>query len=348
MTTAQRAHALASATGIAAETLSQLVESELGHAEALDRFVPHGDLHSRASPLAPIVHIIASNTPDAAIQTLTRGLLLGAENQVKLPSEGLSEVDAFLAALPEELAARVQCTHSREVCDSWLEEAAAVIAFGSDETIWELRAQLSPDQVFIPHGHKLSLAIIDSDPTGDAAALAARDIAAHDQRGCLSPHDIYVAPQLQPRSFAAELARQLSRCEAPGERSFDENAAIDHLRRSYLYRCASDTSAQTWQSEGNTDWTVVFEEEPQFAASPLGRFAFVKPLPDDLSPSLSFVRDHLSTIAIHPFSLERADELSGLGAHRICPLGEAQNPSPFWHHDGGQVLAPLVRWTDAG
>lgn len=348
MDTTERAKALAKATDIPADALLKLVAAELGHVEALDHLVPYGDLHTRARPLSPILHILAGNTPEAAIQSLSRGLLLGAQNLAKLPTGGIPEVDAFLAALPSQLFSLVKTTTDRELAETWIEEAAAVIAFGSDETIWEIRSNLSANQVFIPHGHKVSIAIIDADPEGTAAALAALDIAAHDQRGCLSPHDIYIAPELQPRSFAAELARELAKCSRPGERSFEENASIDHLRRSYNFRAASDTSVQIWQSEANTDWTVVFEEETQFAASPLGRFAFVKPLPENPAPPLAFVREHLSTIAIHPFSLERSKSLSDLGAHRICPLGKAQSPSPYWHHDGAQVLAPLVRWTDAG
>ena len=355
MTTNERAEAVARAchrSGLAwkpdREQLLGLVEAELGHAEALDRFVPHGDLSSLASPLTPIVHILAGNSPDAAIQTLTRGLLVGARNQVKLPSGGIPEVDFFLTSLPQPLAELVDTTTDRTRLEDWLQDAAAVIAFGADQTLWAIRAQLGDDQVFVPHGHRFSLAVIDADPKGDAARLAARDISTHDQRGCLSPHDIYVAPGLQPRSFAAQLARELADCPPPDKRSDDELAEIDHLRRSYGFRASADTSVQIWQSEGNADWTVVFEEESQFAASPTCRFAFVKPLPTDLRAALPLVRDHLSTIAIHPFTMARAEQLTGLGAPRLCALGRAQTPSPFWHHDGMQVLAPLVRWTDAG
>ena len=99
MTTAERADAVARACHPlnlawtpSCQQLLGLVEAELGHAEALDRFVPHGEVSSRAASLTPIVHILASNTPDAAIQTLTRGLLIGAHNQIKLPAGGIAEV----------------------------------------------------------------------------------------------------------------------------------------------------------------------------------------------------------------------------------------------------------------
>ncbi|NIP95624.1 MAG: acyl-CoA reductase, partial [Akkermansiaceae bacterium] len=37
-----------------------------------------------------------------------------------------------------------------------------------------------------------------------------------------------------------------------------------------------------------------------------------------------------------------------LGATRFCALGETQNPSLFWHHDGLPPLASLVTWIDLG
>ena len=347
MTTAERAEQIAAASaplGLAwrpdRAQLLDLVGAELGHAEALDRFVPHGEIHSRARPLSPILHILAGNTPEAAIQTLTRGLLVGAENRVKLPGGGGAEVERFVDGLGGELRSAVEFTSDRGALAGWFDDAEAVIAFGSDQTIAEIQGQVRGDQVFIPHGHKVSIAIVDHDPDSTAAALAARDIAAHDQRGCLSPHDVYVAPALQPRSFAAGLATELAMQPPPGERSAGDEAAIDHLRRSYAFRAGSDLSVQIWQSEGNTDWTVVFEEETQFAASPLGRFVFVKPLPPELATPLAFVRNNLSSIALHPFSLDRAAALADLGAHRICALGESQNPSAYWHADGWQSLAP--------
>lgn len=348
MTTAQRAQAIEQAGGQDASALLDLVAAELGHAEALDRFVAHGDIHTRAEAAGTIVHIVAGNTPEAAMQTVTRGLLVGAHNQVKVPAAGITEFSEFVDALPAEMASLVEITEDRETAHAWIGEAAIVIVFGSDETLWEIGNLVSPSQTFIAHGHKISIVVIDADPDGDAATVTAGIVAAHDQRGCLSPHDVYVADSLKPRMFAETLANALANCPTPEERSFDDNAAIDHLRRSYQFRASSDTSVQTWQSEGNADWTVVFEEEPQFAASPLGRFVFVKPLPADLSSALAMQREHLSTIALHPFDLERASALSELGATRICPLANAQSPSPFWHPDGEQALAPLVRWVDAG
>jgi len=351
MDTNKRAIALSKALDIEAETLLELVAKELGHRDSLDRFIPYGDIYTRAHPISPILHIVSGNTSAAAIQTLTRGLLIGALNQIKLPSEGIQEVEDFVVKLPRELKSLIEITRSRKTSNEWLGSAKAVIVFGSDETVREIESRLFPHQIFIPHNHKISVAIIDSDENQEAAKLAALDVAMYDQQGCLSPHDIYVHPKEQPRSFAAKLANALSELNSkypPTGRTMEENIRIDDLRRSYSFRSSSDTSVQIWESDSNTDWTVVYEDEPQFAASPLGRFVFVKPLPKSLDDALNLNKEHLSTIALYPFSLQRAESLNLCGATRICPLGSAQDPSIFWHHDGLQTLAPLVNWTDAG
>ena len=80
--------------------------------------------------------------------------------------------------------------------------------------------------------------------------------------------------------------------------------------------------------------------------SPLNRFVFVKPLPADLAPHLRLVRPHLSSVAIWPYRDSYPDRAASLGATRICRLGNAQDPSVFWHQDGLENLAPLVRWID--
>ena len=351
MDTNKRAAALSKAIGIEAETLLELVAKELGHRDSLDRFVSYGDIYTRAHPLSPILHIVSGNTPAAAIQTLTRGILIGAFNRIKLPSEGIKEVEDFIRQLPQELQSLVEITRSRQTSTEWISSAKAIIVFGSDETVRQIQSKLFPNQIFIPHNHKVSIAVIDSDDNQEAPKLAAIDIAKYDQQGCLSPHDIYVHPKEHPRSFAAKLAdalRELNSEYPPTGRTMDDNIKIDNLRRSYSFRSSNDTSVQLWGSDSNTDWTVVYEDEPQFAASPLGRFVFVKPLPESLDDALNLNKEHLSTIALYPFSIKRAEALTLGGATRICPRGSAQDPSTFWHHDGLQTLAPLVNWTDAG
>lgn len=367
--TAQRATDIAAAAKhfpalgpIDAETLLDLVAAELGDRRMLDGFQNYADpanasghpLRTRAIAPACILHIVAGNTPIAGLQSLIRGLLLGSENLVKLPSAGLADIDEFVAHLPSSLSCLV--TLSRQLGDDWLGRANAVIVFGNDDTVHHFRRQARTDQRFVAHGHAISFGVIFSDLDGTAAERAARDVGLYDQQGCLSPHCLYVdEAAIDARAFAADLAAAMANYEKTDPRSHisaAESAAITALRDSYAFRAANDERVAIWQSPAGSEWTVIFETETKFAVSPLNRVVFVKPLPDggiaDLTEQLTMVRAHLSSIAVHPFSHAHAESLSQLGASRLCALGGAQRPHPLWHQDAQAQLSPLVKWQDIG
>lgn len=350
MTTAERAASLAQAAKafpflgqISAEDLRQLLVTELGHVEALDRFVPRGSHLARAIAPKTILHIVAGNTPAAALQSLIRGLLLGAHNLVKLPSEGLPEVDRFVQQIGEILARQIEL--APQLPSHWLDQAEAVVVFGSDETIAEIRAQIRPDQIFIPHGHRVSFGVIFADPDFSSVDAAALDVSTFDQLGCLSPHVFFVRDE--PYGYAERLAKALAQRESLDPRSsvsVSVSNSIRALREEISFRAACGESCALWQSPESTAWTVIYDEAGGFPSTPLHRTVFVKPVPEDLPAVLSPVRSHLSCAGIHPVSGEFAAELSRCGVTRICPLGKMQLPPLSWTQDGGLPLAPLLRW----
>jgi hypothetical protein len=179
--------------GVTSHDLLALIYAELGNAEVLDDFQPYGAHYAMAVGPGTILHVLSGNTPAAALQSLIRGLLLGAHNLCKIPSHGLPALAEFRDALPKELAARVEI--KRELPVEWLEQADAVIVFGHDNTIAQIRSRLRPGQIFVGHGHKLSFGVIFDDPDLASAAGAARDASVFDQQGCLSPHVFFVAQE---------------------------------------------------------------------------------------------------------------------------------------------------------
>ena len=350
MNTATRATLLAAAAArfpflgrTTADDLLALVRAELGHTEILDDFHPHGAHLARAVPVETILHIVSGNTPAAGLQSLIRGLLLGAHNLCKIPSDGLPEMAAFHAALPPELAARVEI--SRTLPETWPTRAGALIVFGSDATIAHFRTLAQPGQVFIAHGHALSFGVIFDDPHAESAVGAARDASVFDQQGCLSPHVFYVAGDA--RGYAARLAQEMERWQERDPRgpvSLSEANAIRTLRDGTAFRAAQDEPVALHASAGSTAWTVVFDEAPGFARSPLNRCVFVRPLPADLPAELLSVRLHLSCVGIWPATLANARALAACGVSRICAIGQMQSPPWTWLQDGQPALAPLVRW----
>ena len=96
--------------------------------------------------------------------SIAHGLLVGAQNSVKLPSPREDdatrrEITAFVHGLPNPLRTLVHLQSARD--ERSMQRAEIVIAFGSDSTMAALRAQLHADQKFIAHGHAVSLLWID-------------------------------------------------------------------------------------------------------------------------------------------------------------------------------------------
>lgn len=353
MTTRTIAQRLASAAahfpflGISsAQDLLDVVRCELGHEQILDDFQTYGAHRAMAMGPGTILHIISGNTPHAGLQSLIRGLLLKARNLCKIPSSGMLEIARFRDALPPELAGQIEI--SPELPDGWLAQSGAVIVFGSDETILHFRGLVRPEQIFIGHGHKVSLGLVFDDPDFVTVASAAVDASMFDQQGCLSPHVFYVN-KAQACIYAEKLALEMEAFNRKNPRSVisqEAAAAINEIRGTYEFRAANNRVTRVWKSGGSTDWTVIFDPDSAFSSTCLNRVIFVKPLPEDLAEAVALARPHLATIAIHPSTRENAGCAVKLGATRICAIGCMQSPPFTWHQDGGQNLAPLVRWVD--
>ena len=325
------------------------VAAELGDAEALDRWVPHGEAKTKALAPGTVLHVVSGNTPHAALQSLIGGLLLGSRNLVKLPRGGLAEVNELMARLPEELRALVEVRET--LPDDWIARADAVIVYGSDETVATLRRQVPPEKVFIGHGHKLSLGVVWDDPTFASCAGAARDASLYDQEGCLSPQVFYVR-ETEPefaRAYAEKLAaamEEFNRTHPRGSLTIEERALIANLRAAYRFRAAGDLRVTLWEGGEAMDWTVVYEEDPWFPSSPLNRVIFVKPLPANLAESMGPAADYVGGIGLWPCAEDVADRFAALRPSRFCAIGRMQDPSWTWHNGGVARLASLVKWVD--
>jgi len=357
MTTAQRAEALAAAAEpfrallgpTTGADLLAWVAAELGQADALDGWVSHGAARTKALAPETTLHVVSGNTPHAALQSLIGGLLLGSRNLVKLPRGGLIEVDDFISRLPAELSSAVEA--SEELPDPWLGLADAVIVYGSDETISALRGRAPAGKTFIGHGHKASLGIIWEDPDFTSCAGAARDASLLDQQGCLSPQ-VFYAREIRPgfaRVYAEQLAAamdQFNRTHPRGPLTIEEKAEVANLRAAYRFRAAGDLRVALWEGGGHMDWTVIYEEDAWFTASPLNRVIFVKPLPENLPEAMGPAAGQVGAVGLWPCTEELADRFAALRPSRFCPIGRMQDPPWTWHNGGIARLASLVKWVD--
>lgn len=333
--------------------LEELVRLELGRVDALDAAHSHGTRHRVARAPARILHVLSGNTPHAAFQSLLRGLLVGAPNHLKLPGNGLPEIEALLPRLPAPLRAIITVSH--ELPDDWNTAPGVVIVFGNDDTISWFSRHSTPQIRLISHGQRLSIGVVHGD-AAKAARLAARDVSLHDQQGCLSTHAVYVTPDAgcPPERFASLLALEMERFDAEFPRSTisaSEAGAITNLRETTRFLAASQPADfALWESPGSTRWTVVMERDPLLRPSVLNRVVYVKPWPSG-NPVLTLGPEvrHLACLAIHPFPPTAGlAPFIAAGPSRICAMGETQFPPLTWHQDGIPPIATLISWTDLG
>jgi hypothetical protein len=320
------------------------------------------------------------NLPGAGIHELIITLAAGCGALVKTSSpepifftqlaESLKELDSRFGT---DLGSRLEVFHwAREQIDvtkALLKNCDCVIAFGDDTTIAEL-LKLTGTRRPIAFGRRLSAAAVmrkaAAGPamtrTADALAL---DCAMFDQRGCLSPHHIFV--EEHAREFASELAAALTRLNplfdgkgCSRALDFQDSAAIRRVRESARWRKLGGGDIELWE-DPNFRWTVVFDRAASITPSPGFRTIWVSPFsdPSDLGRRLEPARgclegfaiageeSHAAELSITMLSDRRIDpprrgpvrELAErYGATYICKPGEIQSPPLDWPHGGGEFI----------
>lgn len=352
--------------------LRALVEQDLGHFERLDRLVSseperRNGIQAVATGPELLFHITAGNLPIPALMSMVLGLLTRSSQFVKCATGAAFIPRLFAHSLYEldpKLGACLEIAQWRGGASDWenllLAEADCVTATGSDETIQALRRQMPPGTRFLAYGHRISFGFVcreELTPPGAKAwaAKAAHDIAAWDQLGCLSPHVIYVEREgrVSPEQWAEMLAAELARLEKTlprGPAPLEAAAAIASRRAFYSLRAGASPDTRSWQSEGSTAWTVIYEADPRFQLSCLHRFIYVKGVEhlEEALQGVDALRGKVSTVGLaagaHRLP-ELAQRLAMWGVNRVCPLGQMQQPPLTWRHDGRPALGDLVGWT---
>jgi hypothetical protein len=325
---------------VCSEKVREWIDLELGG--SLENPQSYGSHIRQAIPLTPILHIVSSNTPHAALQSLIRGILIGSENRIKTPMSGLPDLEEFIARLPAEL--RPELNHA--LSPGWLKQAEAIVVFGSDDTIRHIATQIEPYQRFIPHGNKISFGLVLNDYDEKLISRAAQDVFLFDQLGCLSPQCFFIANDSS--AFAARLAQALDQLTqgslTKNTRSPEIAARLRSHREEWKYRAATESNVNVWESPISLEWTVIHSPSP--SPTPLYCTIFVHPMRDDTVNSLVSIRAYISTIGLDRLDPEAVALAIRLGAQRVCPIGSMQQPPLTWHHDGWPSLASLVRYVD--
>ncbi len=354
------------------DNLEALLRQELGHTHRLDGFHPdeHQANWKRASlargPLL-LAQIAPGNIPNPVLSEMVLGLLTRSAQFVKCASGGAFIPRLFAHSLYEADAKLGSCLEvaqwkggSEPLEAALFAEADCIVATGSDEMLDAIGKKIPRTARFVGYGTRVSFGYVTRDSLEQNAETvvqnAVADVTAWNQRGCLSPHVIYVedAGTVTAEAFAALLAGQLDAAEKTlprGTLHAGDAAAIATRRSFYEVRAAHSLATKMWASFESTAWTVIWENDPRFQISCLNRFIYIKSVAN-LNHALQgaeLMRDKVSTVGLSSTAAqvkELAQHLARWGARRICPLGQMQNPPLGWRHDGRPPLGDLVVWTD--
>ncbi len=355
------------------DRLLTLVLNELRIPDSLDGFAPWPGVDDERSTGRKVwargprlsLHVGAGNVPGVSVTSLIRALLVKstvllktAHNDTVLPHlflRGLQEADPELAS-----AVAVAYWPGGEEPAVVLEAAEAVIFYGGDQAARSLRDRLPLHIKWIAYRARLSFTFVASQeltPSGASASAraAAGAVVAFDQRGCVSPHQIFVEEggQISPLQWSRLLANALADLEDELPRGDLDLEDASVLRREVdlaELKAAEGDGCEVF-SDPELRWVVVHEPHGDAAPSCLNRFVRVRPVSGIAEAGLLLapLGSHLQTVGVRA-PLQRmthiAEVLARVGVTRVTPLESTAWPAAWWHHDGGLPLLGLLDLID--
>lgn len=348
-----------------APQLHRFVAEDFANPKVLDEFQPAvkgGAVRAFGEGL--LVHHWAGNVPGLPLWSLVSGLLVKAGNVGKLPSAEPVFASLFVRVLVElhpPLADALALVWWKggdpEPASSLYAQADAVIAYGGNDAIAQVRRQVPASTRFLAHGHKLGVTLIgrcalDTQRGPAVARRVAQDVARWDQQGCYSPQLVVVerGAAIEADAFALYLGAELANLQRRMPRralALDESSSVAAWRQGI-----------EWSDRGSliapetSEWAVALAEAPvALAPTPGHRCVQVVAL-DALDEAVALLAPHAgflqtAALAVEPARLvPLASQLGGAGITRITTPGAMAMPEAGWHHDGRFSLLDLVRMVE--
>ncbi len=349
-----------------APQLHRFVAEDFANPKLLDEFQPRpkGGVAKAFGPEL-LVHSWAGNVPALPLWSLVCGLLVKAGNIGKVPSAEPLFAGWFARLLAEVHPPLADCLAvvwwkggDEQQAVPLYAQADAVLAYGSNESLEQVRRHLPVTTRFLPYGHKLGFGLIgraalDALRGPATARLAAHDVMRYDQQGCYSPHVFYVerGGKVSPRLFAQSLGSELAKLQ----HRFPRRAlGVEDARAVAGWRQTRELQSLATDSDGvigddGAAWAVAYADTVQ-ALSPTSMNRSIQVVAvDALDQVIAHIEPHrrfLQTagLAVAPDELfALSQRLGAAGVTRICAIGSMTSPEAAWHHDGRFSLLDLVR-----
>ena len=353
------------------EDIWRALRSEIKNPLYLDDFQysPELDGYCRAFGPKLIVSFFSENIPGLPHLLFMRSALVKAACLGKVAAGEPTFAPLYLRTIEEIDPGMANCMAvlywrggEEEIEEAAFNQADAVILFGGVKACNSLTKRIPPRIRVLVHGHKLGFGVIGRkrlrhQGLEDLVAAVAYDCSMFDQQACLAPHGYYLEEggEVSPQEFAQALSAAMAGMNEKmprGRISAAEAAATNQLRGRYEFKELRGDDVRLFASPHGTDWTVVYERDPEiFRPSPLNRALWIWGVDDvfRILPTIKPLCPFLQNAAV-AIGDEREKEfirrLGELGVSRITSPGKMPLPSMMWHHDGISPLASLLRWCD--
>lgn len=350
---------------LTANTMVALVEAELGSREPFASPRTASGLPCARAATAPslLFTVLAETVPPVAVETIVLGLLSRAPHVIKTASRERAVARQFLWILRQvrpELAAHVAVVSWRGGTDAALDAracdmASVVVAYGTNASVDAIRVRSRFPTRFVGYGHRVSFGVVGpAAPHDKGNALQslvediALDVAAYDQRGCMSPNCVFVSRDApwSARALAESLAK---------------HGLSSVARRLPRGAVPLETAAALMQQRGVHEFTgevfegasglVFLHTSTTFPSTVGARTIHIVPYSDlnEIEHALRGLHGAISTVGLWCNDSDRdavTERLTRMGARRICRLGRMQRPVFVRDHDGRPRIGDWVEWTD--
>lgn len=353
-----------------ADASKRLLQAEFADPGVLEGFRPGaagGQVRAMGDEVA--FHVGAGTVPGVGATSIVRSLLVRTPVLLK-PGRGDVILPVLLARA---VAAETPVLGGAIAVAYWpggsgppletraLAGADRVVVYGGTDTVEAIRARLPAGTPMVSYPHRISAGavgrelLVDEAEARRVARDAAEAVAAYDQRGCVSPHLVWIeegAP-VAPARWAELLAEELDALEErlpPGPVDHAVAARVQQLRGAARMRAAADPRVRVLTpGHGETSWTVLVETGGELEAGCTGRLVRVRPIPEleRLPELLAPWRPLLQSMGLAAERERRtrlALRLSDAGVSRVTSFQRQPWPTPWWTHDGQGPLRILVRW----